>query len=101
MYIAQRRIEMKEKQKKEKMIERLNRIEGQIRGLKVMIEKERPCFDVLKQVSAVRGALRSLGQVILQEHLNECIASFGKDEKKAEEFRNNLVQLFSKICSSE
>ncbi len=92
---------MKEKDKKEKIIERLNRIEGQIRGLKIMIEKERPCFDVLKQVSAVRGALRSLGQVILQEHLNECIVSFGQDKKKIEEFKKNLIQLFSKICSHE
>lgn len=92
---------MKEKEKKEKIKERLNRIEGQIRGLKMMIEKERPCFEVLKQVSAVRGALRSLGQVILQEHLNECIATFGKDNKKMEEFKKNLVQVFSKICSRE
>lgn len=92
---------MKEKEKKEKIIERLNRIEGQVRGLRLMIEKERSCFDVLKQVSAIRGALRSLGQVILQEHLNECIASFGKDKRNTEEFKNNLVQLFSKICSNE
>ncbi len=92
---------MKEKEKKTKVIERLNRIEGQIRGLRLMIEKERPCFDILKQVSAVRGALRSLGQVILQEHLNECLASFGKDEESTKELKDNLVQLFSKICSSE
>lgn len=92
---------MKEKEKKTKVIERLNRIEGQIRGLRLMIEKERPCFDVLKQVSAVRGALRSLGQVILQEHLNECLISLGKDEEKIKEFKDNLVQLFSKICSNE
>ncbi|MGC8739063.1 MAG: metal-sensitive transcriptional regulator [Candidatus Hydrogenedens sp.] len=91
----------KEEEKKKKIVERLNRIEGQIRGLRVMIEKEKPCFDVLKQVSAVRGALRSLGQVILQQHLNECLLSFGENEEKIKEFKDNLVHLFSKICSSE
>ncbi len=92
---------MDRKDKKTKIIERLNRIEGQIRGLRAMVEKEKPCFDVLKQVSAVRGALRSLGQVILQEHLDECIASFGKNDKNAKELKENLVKLFSKICSNE
>ncbi|HOK08870.1 MAG TPA: metal-sensitive transcriptional regulator [Candidatus Hydrogenedens sp.] len=92
---------MESKKQKTKLIERMNRIEGQIRGLKQMIEKERPCFEILKQVSAARGALRSLGQVILQEHLEECISSFSADDKKTKEFKDNLVQLFSKICSHE
>ncbi len=91
---------MNHKDKETKIIERLNRIEGQVRGLRLMVENERPCFDVLKQVSAVRGALHSLGQVILREHLDECIASIGEDRKKAKELKENLVQLFSKICSS-
>jgi len=91
---------MKKDEKKINIIKRLNRIEGQVRGLQQMIEKERPCYDVLKQVAAVRGALQSLGQVILKDHLDECLASFGQDTKKAKEFKENIVKLFSKICSN-
>ncbi len=91
---------MNKEDKKENLTKRLNRIEGQVRGLRQMIEKKRPCYDVLKQVAAVRGALQSLGQVILREHLDECVTSFGQDTKKAKEFKENIVKLFSKICSN-
>ncbi len=91
---------MKRDEKRLNIIKRLNRIEGQVRGLRQMVEKERPCYDVLKQVAAVRGAVQSLGQVILREHLDECIASFGQDTKKTKEFKENIVKLFSKICSN-
>lgn len=92
---------MVDKQSKKKIIERFNRIEGQVRGLRQMIENERPCFEILKQISAIRGALRSLGQVMLQEHLNDCILSLDPNKDKANELKENLVKLFSKICSHE
>jgi len=55
------------------VLDRLSRIEGQVRGVKRMVEEEHPCFDVLKQVSAITGALRSLEKVILERHLGACI----------------------------
>lgn len=57
-----------------KIVNRLSRIEGQIRGIKTMVQEHRPCPEVLVQVSAVRGGLDRLARVILDEHLNECIA---------------------------
>ena len=52
-----------------KLIARINRIEGQVRGIKKMIEEDRDCMNVLKQIAAASGALRSLGMVLMEEHL--------------------------------
>jgi DNA-binding FrmR family transcriptional regulator len=62
-----------------KIVNRLSRIEGHIRGVKTMLEEGRPCPEVLMQVAAVRGALDKVARVILDEHLTECIARAAKE----------------------
>lgn len=57
-----------------RVVNRLSRIEGHIRGIKTMVMESRPCPDVLVQVAAVRGALDRVARIILDEHLTECIA---------------------------
>ncbi|SEP15686.1 metal-sensitive transcriptional regulator [Paenibacillus sp. OV219] len=52
---------------------RLNRIEGQIRGLKGMIDKDTYCDDVLNQIAAVQSALNSVGKLLLEQHMNSCV----------------------------
>jgi len=52
---------------------RLQRIEGQVRGLSRMVEEERYCIDVVTQVSAVRAALRAVEQEILRDHAATCV----------------------------
>ncbi len=52
---------------------RINRIEGQIRGIKQMMEKDAYCDDVLVQISAAANSLKSLGRVILNNHLKTCV----------------------------
>jgi DNA-binding FrmR family transcriptional regulator len=61
-----------EKVKKD-LIARLNRIEGQVRGIKGMIEKDVYCDDVLNQISAVHSALNSVGRQILNSHMKSCL----------------------------
>ena len=56
-----------------KLVNRLSRLEGHIRGIKTMVQENRPCPDVLVQVAAVRGGLDKVARLILDEHLNECI----------------------------
>ena len=56
------------------LINRLNRIEGQIRGLKGMLEKEAYCIDVLTQVAATRSALNSFAKELLSAHIRGCVA---------------------------
>lgn len=65
------------------LINRLNRIEGQIRGIKGMLEKNAYCTDILVQVSAVNAALNSLIKKLLANHIKTCVAEDirnGKDE---------------------
>ncbi len=65
------------------LVNRLNRIEGQVRGLKRMLESDAYCTDILVQVSAVNAALNSFNKVLLANHIRTCVAEdirAGKDE---------------------
>src|SRR5437868_11303893 len=53
---------------------RLQRIEGQVRGLQKMVEDDRYCIDVLTQVSAVKAALESVALSLLEDHMEHCVA---------------------------
>ena len=66
-----------------KLINRLSRIEGQIRGIRSMVENSAYCTDILTQVSAVNAALNSFNKELLATHIKECVAQDirnGKDE---------------------
>lgn len=55
------------------LIHRLNRIEGQVRGIKSMVEQERYCIDILTQVQAAESALNSFAKVLLSNHIHTCV----------------------------
>ena len=55
-------------------LKRLNRIEGQVRGLYRMVEGDRYCIDIVTQISAVRAALRRAEEAILKDHVAHCVA---------------------------
>ena len=76
-----------------KIVNRLSRLEGHIRGIKTMVQENRPCPDVLIQVAAVRGGLDRVARVILDEHLSECItraAAEGNIEEEIEALKMAL-----------
>lgn len=56
------------------LINRLNRIEGQIRGIKGMVEKNAYCTDIIVQVSAVNAALNAFNKELLSNHIKTCVA---------------------------
>ncbi|GIP33765.1 metal-sensitive transcriptional regulator [Paenibacillus sp. J2TS4] len=58
---------------KTNLITRLNRIEGQIRGVKGMIERDTYCDDVLNQIAAIQSALNSVGKMLLEGHMRSCV----------------------------
>lgn len=64
---------IREKKLKAGLITRLNRIEGQIRGVKGMVEKDAYCDDILNQISAARAALNSVSKLILENHMRSCL----------------------------
>jgi len=55
------------------MISRLNRIEGQIRGVKGLIEKDTYCDDVLNQIASIQSALNGVGKLLLENHMKSCL----------------------------
>jgi len=68
---------------KTNLISRLNRVEGQVRGIKGMIEKEAYCDDVLNQIAAARAALDSVSKLVLENHIRGCLVEKirgGEDE---------------------
>ena len=66
---------------KKKIITRLNKIEGQIRGLKNMIETDSYCDDILTQISASKGALNSVSKIVLENHMKTCLVRDIRDKK--------------------
>lgn len=65
------------------LIHRLNRIEGQVRGVRRMVEEEHYCVEILTQVSAIQSALNSFNKVLLGNHIRSCVVEDirqGKDE---------------------
>ncbi len=69
---------------KPKLLNRLSRIEGQVRGIARMVDEDRYCIDVLTQLQAVRAALRRVGSEILKDHLDHCVTSALVDGDEAE-----------------
>jgi len=78
---------------KSKYVNRLSRIEGQVRGVKKMVGEDRDCMDVLKQISATIGALRSLGTIILEEHMNGCVAGAIRSKDHDAELIRQAVEI--------
>lgn len=77
------------------LIHRLNRIEGQIRGIRGMVEKDIYCADILVQVAAVNSALNGFSKELLAQHVRTCVADdlrAGREEKLDE-----LIKLLPKL----
>jgi DNA-binding FrmR family transcriptional regulator len=77
------------------LMNRLNRIEGQIRGIKRMLEEDAYCIDIINQVSAANCALNSFTKVILAKHIKSCVAEDVKEgsEEKLDELVKTLQKL--------
>jgi DNA-binding FrmR family transcriptional regulator len=59
---------------KESVRKRLNRVEGQVRGISKMVETDRYCIDVVTQIAAVRAALRKIEEEVIRDHVGHCVA---------------------------
>ena len=84
---------------KDATIKRLNRIEGQVRGIGRMIEEKRYCIDVLQQTQAIKSALAKVESAILKDHAATCVETAiasGEEEEQRRKF-GELVDLFAKM----
>jgi DNA-binding FrmR family transcriptional regulator len=83
---------------KKNLVSRLNRIEGQIRGVKGLIEKDTYCDDVITQISAIQSALNSVGKMLLEGHLKSCVVERIQegDQEVIDEFLVTIQRLMKK-----
>lgn len=75
-------------QDKAKITARLKRIEGQVRGISRMVDEEQYCIDILTQISAVTSSLRSVGMLVLEDHIRGCVMNVDPDRRE-----DTLVEL--------
>ncbi|WP_122642404.1 metal-sensing transcriptional repressor [Luxibacter massiliensis] len=73
------------------LINRLNRVEGQVRGIKNMVEEERYCVDILVQVSAVQSALNAFNKELLANHIKTCVV---------EDIRDGREEAVDELCAT-
>jgi DNA-binding FrmR family transcriptional regulator len=89
-----------ERQNKPRLLNRLNRVEGQVRGIARMVEEDRYCIDVLTQLQAVRAALAKVETEMLRDHLGHCIegaiVAGNKDEQRQK--AAELIQLLERTA---
>lgn len=81
------------------VVKRLSRIQGQIVGIKGMIEDNRTCEDVLVQISAVNAALHKVAQMVLEDHLGHCVVEgikTGNKDDAIDQLKKSVEQ-YSKI----
>ncbi|ABQ39795.1 metal-sensitive transcriptional regulator [Bradyrhizobium sp. BTAi1] len=75
---------------------RLQRIEGQVRGLSKMVDEDRYCIDVITQISAVRAALRRLEEEILKDHVAHCVDAAIRSGDRADQ-RQKIAELMGVV----
>lgn len=84
----------------QRIINRLARIEGQVRGIQTMIRNQRSCPDVLVQIVSVRAALGRVGRIVLDEHLSDCLARAAEEgsiQEEMEQLKAALDRLLPRV----
>ena len=88
-------VKIRDKEEKRRLMNRLRRIEGQVRGIQNMLEQDAYCPDIMIQVSAVNQALNSFNKVLLAEHIKSCVVRDIKEDKS--ETIDELVETLQKV----
>lgn len=80
---------------KQKILARLRRIEGQVRGIARMVEEDKYCIDILTQISASTSSLRSVGLLVLEDHIRGCVVNGDPEDQDATlEELNRAIERF-------
>lgn len=88
-------VKIRDEEEKRRLMNRLRRIEGQVRGIQNMLEQDAYCPDIMIQVSAVNQALNSFNKVLLAEHIKSCVVRDIKEDKS--ETIDELVETLQKV----
>ncbi|WP_265570866.1 metal-sensitive transcriptional regulator [Sphingomicrobium nitratireducens] len=85
--------------KSAKVVNRLKRIEGQVRGIQKMVEDDRYCIDILTQIQAIKAAIGKVESEVLRNHARHCVRdaiASGDEDDQATKFAE-LIELFEKV----
>lgn len=80
-------------QDKEALLNRLRRIEGQVRGLQQMVADDRYCLDVVQQINALTAAAREVALIVLEDHVRGCVTDAVKDDNADPAIREMMTVL--------
>jgi DNA-binding FrmR family transcriptional regulator len=85
---------------KEDVLRRLNRIEGQVKGVKRLVEEDTYCVEVMTQLSSIHEALRGVGKILMRNHLQHCVTDALRDgdESKAAKTYQEMMDLIYKFA---
>ena len=89
-----------QKEAKGQVAKRLQRIEGQVRGLSRMVEEDRYCIDIVTQISAVRAALRKVEEEVLRDHVAHCVEGAIASGNRADQ-RKKIAELMEVFGRAE
>lgn len=85
------RTKHREEKEKQELVHRLNRIEGQVRGIKKMVEEERYCVDILNQVAAIQAALNGFNKEVLANHIHTCVV---------DDIQSGKIEAVDELCET-
>jgi DNA-binding FrmR family transcriptional regulator len=88
---------MMDAETKQRALNRLRRIEGQIQGVHRMVEEEKYCVDILLQISAIQGALEQVAKILMARHIESCVLDSVKAGSQRERARK--IEELIEVCS--
>jgi DNA-binding FrmR family transcriptional regulator len=90
-------MQLTDEKAKEKLVHRLRRIEGQVRGVQSMLNEERNCRDILQQLSAIRSAVQGVSVLLLEDYMSDCFVNLeDKTPQDREDLLKDLIQILGK-----
>lgn len=91
-------MKLQDPESKQILIQRLRRIEGQLRGVQTMVEQERDCQEILQQLTAIRSAMQGASQALLERYVSNCLLENyeGESREQRERLAQDLIALVGK-----
>ncbi|SDI56723.1 metal-sensitive transcriptional regulator [Natribacillus halophilus] len=81
---------------KQALLNRLKRIEGQVRGVQKMVDEDKYCVDILHQISAIQSAMKQVHVALMEDHTNHCVANAIQEGNK-EEMINEMMDVMKRL----
>jgi len=90
-------VQTKREQTRARLMARFSRIEGQVRGIHAMLEQQRDCLEILKQIAAVNGAINGAARAMIECHLGSCLSTELNSEQDRDKLVAELLNIFKLI----